>query len=284
MAGSGHRNTNLINEHKMNQYYYSDGNSKVGPTVLEKVVEHIIANPNGKNYVWKPGLEKWVTPNSIPEVHVALEAAQKRTIHQPPAVEEINVFDAEAQGHSQNKNEPESTDKTQSKQYDSKERYQGSSTNQTPNTHPYPKCDIGKRLVAGFIDRVIATVFFIPSVIILIVAFDSPFMFAPLLLVSILLMFAPVVYFLVKDGMGVGQSWGKQIMGLMVVELTTNQPCTKLKSAARNGLLLLMNAVIGVGWLVEVIFIFADKSGQRVGDHASSTMVIDTNEYTGSLL
>jgi uncharacterized RDD family membrane protein YckC len=74
-----------------------------------------------------------------------------------------------------------------------------------------------------------------------------------------------VLYMLLADGMGTGQSLGKKWMKLAVVDERTGVPCTYGRSVVRN--------VLRVLGLVDVLFIFGNRR-QRLGDKAAGTIVI----------
>jgi uncharacterized RDD family membrane protein YckC len=86
-------------------------------------------------------------------------------------------------------------------------------------------------------------------------------------------------YSFTKDGRPGGQSIGKKTMGLMVVHLQTNQPCTRGQSALRYLVLFLFNLVPYIGWLVEPIVTLSAAGGRRLGDSAAGTQVIKATDY-----
>jgi len=93
-----------------------------------------------------------------------------------------------------------------------------------------------------------------------------------------------IYYSFTKDGRERGQSIGKKKLNLMVVNITTNKPCTKGESFLRELDLFFLQMFPIVGWLVEPIFIVASDDGRRLGDRAADTQVIDVNDYrTASL-
>jgi uncharacterized RDD family membrane protein YckC len=73
-------------------------------------------------------------------------------------------------------------------------------------------------------------------------------------------------YLLFADGLPGGQSYGKRIMKTAVVDASSGQPCTFIKSLVRNLLLSLLG-------IIDWIFIFGKKR-QRLGDMAANTIVI----------
>ena len=81
-------------------------------------------------------------------------------------------------------------------------------------------------------------------------------------------------YTFTKDGRPGGQSIGKKMMGLMVVHLESNQPCTMGQSALRHLVLFLLDLVPYLGWLIEPIVLLSAAGGRRLGDMAAGTQVI----------
>ncbi len=94
---------------------------------------------------------------------------------------------------------------------------------------------------------------------------------------------------LIHDSMGDGQSVGKKIMGLRVIDDYTGLPCTASASACRN-----MPLAIGIWflaipllWALEVILVlpilgfeiyllFSLPSGTRLGDALANTLVTES--------
>lgn len=81
-------------------------------------------------------------------------------------------------------------------------------------------------------------------------------------------------YSFTKDGRSGGQSIGKKHLGLMVVRLSTNEPCSSADSQLRALLLLFLG-------FVEVAAI-ASTDGRRLGDRLAGTQVISVDAYVGS--
>src|SRR4029434_3145917 len=71
-------------------------------------------------------------------------------------------------------------------------------------------------------------------------------------------------YLLLRDAIG-GQSLGKILLGLVVIDLTTRRGASVSRCAKRNLLLLLPGANI-VAILLEARTIMSDPQGQRLGD------------------
>ena len=166
-------------------------------------------------------------------------------------------------------------------------------------SYSYPKATVGKRILAYLIDAVIIiapVAIIIPLSIIAFfgyVRYDGNMSSTPNIVMIILMVLAMFIgggwalfYSLVRDGFGSGQSWGKKICGLMVVNLNTNEPCNKVQSLVRNvfallisGALSLVPVVNGLSSLVEPIVALVHEKGQRVGDMVGNTQVIDLELY-----
>jgi uncharacterized RDD family membrane protein YckC len=73
-------------------------------------------------------------------------------------------------------------------------------------------------------------------------------------------------YLLLADGLPNGQSIGKRVLDIAVIDQRTRKPCTYFQSFVRNFLL----ALLGI---FDWIFIFGRKH-QRLGDLAASTIVV----------
>jgi len=154
----------------------------------------------------------------------------------------------------------------------------------------YHKAPIGKRFLAYLLDAIFTLVLFLPSLFFL---FD--FYYGLLtdnyyyggydsnsnvkLFVGIALFILPIIYSLIKDGIGEAQSFGKRAVGLMVINVNTNQPCTKMNSAGRNILFSIISNIPFIGLLLEIIMIFANPEGRKLSDLAAGTQVIDANEF-----
>jgi uncharacterized RDD family membrane protein YckC len=79
------------------------------------------------------------------------------------------------------------------------------------------------------------------------------------------------VYLLFKDGFG-GQSIGKRLLGIRVVQGSTGEPCTLPRSFIRN--------ILGAFGVVDAAFALGIKR-QRLGDLAAGTSVVwvDTSTH-----
>ncbi|MGM0653368.1 MAG: RDD family protein [Bacillota bacterium] len=171
----------------------------------------------------------------------------------------------------------------------------------TPSAKPagdgydYPKASTGMRILAYIIDGIIAglpLMILIPLAIIPFFTYaqvtgqpGGPSMAAPNAVVIILMVIISLLglawslfYFLLRDGFGRGQSWGKKICGLMVVNLDNNLPCDKGKSFVRNVVIWVLSALGGLS-IVELIVLLVHDRGYRLGDMLARTQVIDVDWY-----
>jgi uncharacterized RDD family membrane protein YckC len=119
----------------------------------------------------------------------------------------------------------------------------------------------GSRLGAQILDSFIA---FVPLFGVAILAGAAPGLFEVLLVPAILLV---PLYILFADAFPGGQSYGKRLVGIAVVDKWSGAPCTAWQSFLRNVLL----AVLG---FFDWVFIFGEKH-QRLGDMAAETIVVE---------
>jgi uncharacterized RDD family membrane protein YckC len=153
--------------------------------------------------------------------------------------------------------------------------------------HPtcvYAKARLGARFGAYVTDRIIGM-----GPWILAAVFGWIFPVAPpnsaVGFLNILGTFAWAVYYgLTKDGRPNGQSIGKGMFGLMVVNVKTNQPCSRGESATRAFIGGLVGIVPLVGWLIEPAVATVRDDGRRLGDQAADTQVIAATTYEGTEL
>jgi len=76
-------------------------------------------------------------------------------------------------------------------------------------------------------------------------------------------------YSLLKDGLFGGRSLGKKLLGLKVVA-KDGKPCGYMGSLLRN-----IVYIVPFMALVELIMLFVDKEGQRIGDKIAGTKVVE---------
>jgi len=110
---------------------------------------------------------------------------------------------------------------------------------------------IGTRLAAQVID----------TILVLVIAIPLAMFVGPLTGLAVF-----IIYLLFQDGLPKGQSLGKRLLKIAVVDKSTGKKCTFWKSFVRNIIL----AVLGI---FDWVFIFTE-SRQRLGDKAASTIVI----------
>ena len=151
-------------------------------------------------------------------------------------------------------------------------------------TYVYAKASLGARFGAYVIDRIVGM-----GPWILAAVFGWIFPVAPpdsaIGFLNILGTLAWAAYYgLTKDGRPNGQSIGKKMCGLMVVNIKTNEPCRRGESAMRAFVGGLVGIVPLVGWLVEPAIVLARDDGRRLGDQAADTQVIAVASYNGTEL
>lgn len=179
---------------------------------------------------------------------------------------------------------------------------QGPGTPQPPDSnrsaessYTYPKAGLGKRILAYIIDSLICglpLMFLIPMGVVPFIIYTQTqgqvgghSAAAPNAAMIIFMVLAVIVgagwalfYFLLRDGFGKGQSWGKKICGLMVINLDSNSPCDKGKSFLRNIVLWALSALAGLS-IIELILILVQDNGSRLGDMLARTQVIEVEHY-----
>jgi uncharacterized RDD family membrane protein YckC len=122
---------------------------------------------------------------------------------------------------------------------------------------PYAKVDVRRRLVAASLDGM-------PAVAAWFLYRNTESLWAPAV---------AVLYLLLRDGIG-GQSLGKLLVGLVVVNVQTGRLCTWKESTLRNVFVLIPGANL-VAIFLESITIIRDPQGQRLGDRLAQTQVIE---------
>jgi uncharacterized RDD family membrane protein YckC len=146
------------------------------------------------------------------------------------------------------------------------------------------KANIGKRIVAYLIDSLIGGGVSLVLLVVIMGLFwvammvgavaQSPIILFGSMIVMIpglIIILAPMVlYFLLKDGLFAGRSIGKKLMGLKVMNITANRPCSKVDSIKRN---IIMFVPI-IGW-IDLIMAIIDGEGRRFGDKFAGTQVTE---------
>jgi uncharacterized RDD family membrane protein YckC len=122
---------------------------------------------------------------------------------------------------------------------------------------PYTKADVRKRFSAALVDGLVVITLSLGYW-----AGDSPLYLA-----------ASAGYLLLRDAIG-GQSVGKLVFGLVVIDLMSGRAASMSGSARRNLLLLLPGANV-VAIFLEARTIVVDPQGQRLGDRLAHTQVVE---------
>lgn len=148
------------------------------------------------------------------------------------------------------------------------------------HTGKYVKASLGNRFLASLLDALIMTGFAVPSIIFYVIGMQKLSGYdreeaIPLFVLAVFLYFIPITYSLIKDGLSNGQSWGKKAVGLMVIHLPDNTPCSFGQSFLRNLIMTLICFVPFIGCLVEPVIVLASEDGRRLGDKAANTQVIE---------
>lgn len=169
----------------------------------------------------------------------------------------------------------------------------------------YPKAPLGSRLGAYILDVLFMLLMSLPAIICVAIGFasfyagnqeyaDYEYSYQSseisgdglgMLFLGLILLIIPLIYGLIKDGLGKGQSWGKRITGLMVVNLYTNKPCSKGRSALRYIITTLIVCIPYLNLLtmwIEPVMVLAKDDGRKAADIVASTMVIKADDYRPS--
>lgn len=237
-------------------YIYKDGTQR-GPMSWEELREQ--ARSGGvaaEDYVWTEGMSGWARADEVEgllySAPAPVPAPQPAPAPPPPSAAEWYAA------------EPTGSERTAS-------RY----------SEGYPKAPLGRRFLAYLIDGFIGSLPMSTIGIMIAIAFavtadsygDPPTMVLLLALGGGLLGFGwALLYTLLRDGFGEGQSWGKKMLKLMVVRLEDGQPATKGNSAVRN----LVGWVLG---FIDIIVALFQQQGQRVDDMLAKTQVIEVQAY-----
>jgi len=122
---------------------------------------------------------------------------------------------------------------------------------------PYVKVDVWKRLLAAFVDG-------LPAIAAWLLYRSTGSLWGAA---------GALIYLLLRDGIG-GQSLGKLLVGLVVVNVRTGQLCRWKHSVLRNVFVLIPGANV-VAIFLESFTIIRDPQGQRLGDRLAQTQVIE---------
>ena len=160
--------------------------------------------------------------------------------------------------------------------------------------YEYPKAGVGMRLLAYILDGIFSGIplfILIPTALVPFYSFTavssgsgytstapSAAIIAIIIIAAIVTIGWSLFYFLFRDGFGAGQSWGKKICGLMVVNLETNNPCDMGKSFLRNIVVWFLSTAGGLS-VIELIIMLVHERGHRLGDLLAKTQVIDVDLF-----
>lgn len=146
----------------------------------------------------------------------------------------------------------------------------------------YPKAPNGDRFAAYIIDQLIG---FGPVIIAGILGPPLQIMQSKLPpAVEMLATFTWAVYYaLAKDGHGNGQSIGKKVGRLMVIDLDTGEPCNLRQSITRGVISVVLEIIPYIGLLIEPGVVLGTSDGRRLADRAAGTQVISTSVYEASV-
>lgn len=124
---------------------------------------------------------------------------------------------------------------------------------------PYIKVDFNKRLFAAVIDGMICFLLLCP------IFCNENFLIFSIMVTS--------VYILMKDGFLKGRSIGKFIVGLVVIRLKDGKPARFYDSIYRNFIFLIPGFNIA-SIIFEIITIYKERQGIRLGDKIAQTQVV----------
>ena len=124
---------------------------------------------------------------------------------------------------------------------------------------PYPKADARKRAASAVADGMLLLIFA------LLAATQNTILFIAI----------GAAYLLLRDALFIpGQSIGKFLFGLRVINLANGRPCGRLQSAQRNFILVVPGLNV-VALALEAVAVPRDPQGQRLGDKLANTQVIE---------
>jgi uncharacterized RDD family membrane protein YckC len=132
------------------------------------------------------------------------------------------------------------------------------------------------RLFARILDYFIIGLMCLPNIVVpnTVFGFPEPYsIFYLLLRYGVLVLnFIALLYFLFMDCLPNGQSIGKKIFKIAVVNIRKDKKCNVFQSVARN--IFLGTIIVHT---IEVIAILLSANGRRIGDRLARTIVIRTD-------
>ena len=241
-------------------WYHEDAGKQAGPITEAAMAEALrLGRLAPGSRVWRAGMAAWQAWETVPEL-AALAAPPP--LDGPPAFPTAPAAGAPPHGAGAR---PFGGDS-----------YAGDVLTGAGAPALYPKAPLGSRFLAALLDNLISTV---PAVLLGIAAAGAfaahSSALGPLAVLAFLLACGWALFYnFTKDGRPGGASVGKKAMGLMVVHLATNRPCSRGQSALRYLVLLGLNLIPYLGWLVEPVVTLVSAGGRRLGDSAAGTQVI----------
>ncbi|MCX7612110.1 MAG: RDD family protein [Ignavibacterium sp.] len=94
-----------------------------------------------------------------------------------------------------------------------------------------------------------------------------------------ILIIVGLIFYFIRDGLRKGKGIGKGVANLRTINIKTNQPITTGQSAGRQIINVIGTAIYGIGFLIDIILLFADSKGRRISDFMLGTQVINEKDY-----
>jgi uncharacterized RDD family membrane protein YckC len=148
-----------------------------------------------------------------------------------------------------------------------------------PKRFIYPKAPLGERFGAYVVDTIIAA-----GPVIMAAVFNALFDLGTQSPTTRTINYVATLawafyYSCTKDARPNGQSIGKKMFGLMVVNVETDKPCTLGQSIGRGLMMSILSGIPIIGWAIEPIAASWALDGRRLGDRAAGTQVIRASDY-----
>lgn len=145
------------------------------------------------------------------------------------------------------------------------------------NTPAFRKASVFFRFIAWLVDELITGILSIPSIILFVLFCEESGHYGhdadTYFMISLVTGLIPIIYFLIKDGLFQGQSVGKKVVGIKVINIRDASNCTKGRSAIR-ALAGVLVSLVCFGGIVEPCLVLFSSEGRRLADRAASTMVV----------
>lgn len=122
---------------------------------------------------------------------------------------------------------------------------------------PYGKANEFKRVVASSIDLMFCALLCYPAIV-----------------GDLYFLIFGASYFLFKDALWEGRSLGKALLGLFVIRLQDGKPCKPQQALLRNVLFLFPGLNLAA-LVFELMLVFNDQQGMRLGDKLAHTQVVE---------